>query len=1158
MSLSLSLKCKLFFLFFFLVTLELNASFVVLNETEKEWLKTHKTVRVGVGPDWAPFDFVDTDGKYKGIANDYLTLVSQKTGLHFEIAVDKWHHNLQKLKDKKIDMLNAVYFTAQRDKYMSYTKPYLEVLDYFYIRDDLNISSLADLDDKRVAIPRGYAHIDTIKKDFPQIKIVEVETFSESVDAVLENKADMLFDTQIALSYKLEQDGIRNIIPFKSYREHGLMKLYMSTYKGNDTLVSIVNKGIKSITKEEKQNVYQRWVSVSNKKGKSAVFSSKEKEWIKQHPVVTYSEVNWKPMSIIENNTMKGIINEYLQRITDESGLVFEFKKASSWPDVLQKFQDKKIDMVPGIGDSEFETQLGIASKTYVNFPFVLVTKNSKSFISSIDELDGKSIAVPKYWTSYNYLKENKPNINIIETKSVFEALDLVKNGKADAFLGHRAIAMYYVGTYYTNSLHLAGRVDYTFHHKILVQKSNTVLLGIINKVLQNISEKEHLEIKDKWLRVAVKEAQDYTLYYQIFFVLSLLIGVSLYHNRKLSVEIKERKEIAEALGESEQQVRKLLENIPLHVIVSNPQGMILSANPQALHDYQFALEDLSQLNILEFYENKEERENVLQTLKEQGKVEQKIVKFKRFDGVYSMMLSVLPIVYKQEKAFLSIGVDMSERLEIEKELVLAKENAELANKSKSEFLANMSHEIRTPMNAIVGFTELLSEQLNEPKLKSYVKTIQNASHSLLTLINDILDLSKIEAGKLEIHKKPTNIHKLINDIGTIFVMTLKAKGLHLVIDIEKNIPKSLYIDEVRLRQVILNLIGNAVKFTHEGYITLKVFAFNVDEHHSKLDLKISVTDTGIGIEKNQLTKIFAKFEQSEGQDNRTFGGTGLGLSISKHLCQMMDGEIGVESVYGEGSTFSINLYGIDISSIEEVSVEDVQTQTNNIIFEKATVLVVDDIFDNRELIIKTFQDTNIEIITAEDGVIAIEMYKKHHPSLVLMDIRMPNMDGYEAANILKSFSNVPILALTASVMKNEYDEKKSTNFDAYLRKPVLKAELYAELRKFLPFTQMKQEIEEETKISLSESALVNLESIIITLEEEIKELHTTAMRTNNMNDITLFGDALGMIAQEYDVALLETYVSDLKEAIDVFDIARMQRLLNDYGELVTVLSNYK
>jgi len=1033
MNLSLFQKYRNFFLFsaFFLFLSTLSASqSISLNKEEKEWIKNNPQVVVGGGTDWAPFDFVDKEGKYNCIVNDYLAVISKYTGLKFKIEIDKWSNSLQKMKDGKIDLLGAAYYTDERTKYMNYTKPYFEMLDYFFIRDDLKVKTLKDLDGKVVAIPKGFAHAVIIKKEFPKIEILTVDTFSQAIDAVLEKKADILFDTYSALTYILKKEAINTIVPFKSYRGHSVMKLHMTTTKTKPILNSIINKALDMITDDEKKEIYDKWLGkhIEDKTDKIA-FSDKEERWIRQHPVVTYSEVDWEPMSIIENNTMHGIMNEYLQKITRESGIVFKYKKASSWSEVIDMFKRGEIDIIPGVGKSDFEVNLGLTSDVYATFPFVLVTRNKESFISNIDELDGKTIAVPKYWTSYNYLKEQKPKIKLIATKDVFEALDLVKNGKAYAFLAHMAVGMHYVANYYPNTLHIAGKVDYNFKHMILVQKDEKILLSIINKVFRSMTENEHLNIKNKWIHVEVKEAGDYTIFYQIAFVLILLFLGTMYWNRKLAKEIFERKKI-------------------------------------------------------------------------------------------------------------------------ERKLAKAKEEAEKANKAKSVFLANMSHEIRTPMNAIIGFTELLNEQLSEPRLKSYVKTIQNSSHTLLTLINDILDLSKIEAGKLEIHKVATNVFNLCNELGSVFMLNAQKKGLDLIIDVSDDIPKSLLIDEIRLRQILLNIIGNAIKFTDHGFIKLLVRASNVDDHNSKLDLEISIKDTGIGIAKNQLNHIFEEFEQQDGQDNRKFGGTGLGLSISRRLCEMMGGDISVSSTQGEGTTFYIKLCNIDISSIvSEKRVDaELSKRTEDFVFKKAKLLVVDDVENNRELIVKDFEDTNISVVTAQDGLDAIEKYKKYKPDIVLMDIRMPKMDGYEASVEIKKISDVPIIALTASVMQDEYERSKRKNFDGYLRKPVLKYDLFVELSRFLEYDEKVSSGEKEKEvIVLSEKAKLNIGLILDSLHDEIFPILEKAAKSNNIAEIKNLASKIHALAAKYEVELLEKYASEFYSAVDTFDILKMQQLLNNF-----------
>jgi signal transduction histidine kinase len=393
------------------------------------------------------------------------------------------------------------------------------------------------------------------------------------------------------------------------------------------------------------------------------------------------------------------------------------------------------------------------------------------------------------------------------------------------------------------------------------------------------------------------------------------------------------------------------------------------------------------------------------------------------------------------------------------RELEKSKDAAEAATRAKSEFLACMSHEIRTPMNAIIGFSTLLEPLLTDKVQKSYLNAVQVAGKSLLTLINDILDLSKIEAGRLKIQYEAINPQVIFEEIKQIFVPEVTKKNINFVVDIKKKLSPVLLLDEIRLRQVLFNLIGNAIKFTENGEIKFSIHQIDKEEEH-QVDLIISITDTGIGIPEDQHEKIFELFEQQESINTRKYGGTGLGLAITKRLVEMMNGQISVQSTVGEGSVFKIILRDIQVPIIEETeTVAPEQTfNLKTMSFEKVHILVVDDVTFNRLLIKEYLVQVNLDVIEAENGREALIVTEKSHPALILMDIRMPKMDGYEATRKLKEnprTKDIPVIALTASVAPETIQNIMTLGFDGYLSKPVNSHEILKELSRYLKYEIM-------------------------------------------------------------------------------------------------------
>ncbi|MDR2590894.1 MAG: response regulator [Oscillospiraceae bacterium] len=371
---------------------------------------------------------------------------------------------------------------------------------------------------------------------------------------------------------------------------------------------------------------------------------------------------------------------------------------------------------------------------------------------------------------------------------------------------------------------------------------------------------------------------------------------------------------------------------------------------------------------------------------------------------------------------------------------------AEEATNAKSNFLANMSHEIRTPMNAIIGMSKIAEKSDDIEKIRDCLTNIENSSTHLLRLINDILDLSKIEAGKLELEYAPINLERIFSLTSALIVEKVREGDIDFVVDFKSGMRKHYISDELRLSQVIANLLSNAAKFTPEGgKIELTAEETHIDENHSVIS--ISVSDTGIGMNDEQIKRLFTAFEQAQSDTARIFGGTGLGLAISKNIVEMMDGNISVKSEINKGTTFTfkVRLEHAQADDIEHLLEEEQSgKESSTPDFSDYYLLLAEDVDINRTILISLLEDTKINIDIAENGFDAVQLFKDNPDryNIIVMDVQMPVMDGYEATRTIRAFDferakTIPIIAITANVFKEDIERCLESGMNGHLAKPI-------------------------------------------------------------------------------------------------------------------------
>lgn len=1174
-------------------------SLVNLTLEEKAWLEEDHTVRIRV-TQWPPYTF--NSPRVEGLSIDYWELFAERFG----ITVEYWKTDMpfsKSIKDlmeekKYYDLHIALARTPERLEKLAMSQNYFSApWVIISTKGRTDITTVKDLEGKVLALEKSYAIADIVKENYPKIDLKFYKTSREALESVALGQADAYIGNFARAHYDINNYNLVNLhaigkTPFGDHQQA------IGVRKDWAPLATLFDKWLNTLSQSEHNALLNKWITLQNETRPNLFdqLTEQEKAWLKERPVINLANSTaWPPFGFVENNTYTGIAADYMKLLEKRLGVQLQPVIDKPWKEVLKGVKKRELDVFSCAVPTPSRKEYMSFTKPYLSYPMVIATHDSVGYLASPETLKDRRVAVIEGSVTHDLLKINYPEIVINPMASPQEGLSSVSRNESFAYVGNLATITYIINNKGFTNLKVSGSLPLEFALSMGVRSDWPILVSILQKGLDSITEVEKNAIYEKWIPIKYEPQFDYQLLWIVISIFISMMTLLIVWNRYIQRQRKELQLAKQAAEDAMNKVRmfQMLASasgqgigIGEHdgeIIYSNPalltflgQDDIQSAKQHKLFDYydeqsqqklksdifptlmereqwvgELALGPINgetRPTLENFFMIKDEDGNalyvgdVITDISQQKKIEQELNMAKEaaeqaaeqarkerdkaqqyLDLAGSIIVAldhegkVLLInpkgcevlegkvddivgqhwfnnfvpdsdrelayqVFQQLMAgeiesaeyfentivtinehegliawhntlmhdddgniigTLSAGEDITERRKADKDLKIAKEEADRANRVKSNFLANMSHELRTPLNAVQGYAQvLLNDQTLTGKQRKGLTTIYEGGQHLVTLIDDILDFTKMESKIIELSLSATLLRPFLNSIVNIIKPKTKS-NVNIVCNIEERVAEAVEIDVKRLRQVLLNLLSNAVKFTTEGHIDLNVeLCDSVDDDKEYQCLRFSVEDTGPGINQENVEEIFLPFVQVDvpGQSRE---GTGLGLSISQQLVMLMGGKINVESIPDNGSRFWFELK-LPVTNEKVVTTENVFMQPEGYKGEQKYLLIVDDMQTNREVLYDILIDKGFKVNAVSSGPEALSLVDKEIPDMVLTDLVMPVMDGFElklALREIPKMRDVPIVAVSASIA--DLEKVWEAGFDDFIPKPIKQKQLF-------------------------------------------------------------------------------------------------------------------
>ncbi len=1029
---------------------------VKLDNSQWQWVRGKRELILGTSnPDYPPFDITISGNDYEGITADYAGIISD--ALDLPVRVQRFETRdaaIKALAAGQIDLLGTANGFEAIDRNIRLSQPYSVDQPVLVTRVGDTRPLNEGLKGMRLSMVYHYLPPAEVEASYPGATLKTYPSFQNAINAVAFNQADVFLGDTISTQYIINK-GYLNNVQMSNFGKHEPNGFSFAVSNENTQLLGIINQTLKAIPVDERINISRRWSTGSDLMltDQKLQLTQREERWIAQHPTVRVV-VNeaYAPLTFFDaKGNFRGITADLLELVRLRTGLRFDVKRSPSLTDMLSQVSEGQADMIGALVSSDVREDRLSFSRPYIDNSFVLVTRKDQGAPSYLEQMDGKRLAITQGSPMLDWLGRKYPRVVPLEIDNPFQTLDMLSLGRAEGAVVSLLSADYFLSSgIFEDRLQMTATVGEDPALISMATSRNAIeLSSILDKALASIAPQDLAAINNRWRVYTPSSANwhDYQrLIYQIIVGAGLLLLGLLAWNAWMRRQIRQREAAERALGDQFEFMRALVEGTPHPIYVRDREGMLRMCNDSYLKVFSAQREDIIGKSATEgglgnAFEAREYAADYQRVMASDTALilDRPLHIGERELTIYHWILPFRDSL-GEVQGIIGGWIDISERRQLIEDLQAAKEQADAASRAKSTFLATMSHEIRTPMNAVIGMLELALKRAEHGELdRSAIEVAYSSANDLLDLIGDILDIARIESGRLSLNPERANLRRLVESVLRVFDGLARQKDLELVLELDSRINADVLIDPLRFKQILSNLVSNAIKFTPMGRIKVVLQAAESPDPQL-LHLHITVQDSGIGISVEDQQRLFEPFAQADNTGQMARTGAGLGLVICRSLCMMMGGNLSLDSTPGHGTRISMNLV---LTTLEALSGQPVAEQPAAVAHQTLRILIVDDHPANRLLLCQQLGYLGHHCEMAENGARGLERWKADHFDLVVADCNMPIMNGYDMTAAIRRQERAserqrcPVWGFTANAQSDEIERCRTAGMDDCLFKPI-------------------------------------------------------------------------------------------------------------------------